>query len=100
MGIAYFSSAGNSSRHSYEVPFDPNGTQIVIGASEAGEAHDFDPGPGVDIFQHVTIPGGGTLIVSLQWDSPYFSLSGRSDSLNDSDIFIPNPDKPELKIED
>lgn len=89
-GVAYFSSAGNQSRQSYQAPFNPSGRQITIGGSPAGEAHDFNPGSGVDIFQHVTIPAGATLIISFQWDSPYFSVSGGSGSTNDIDIFIVN----------
>ena len=89
-GVAYFSSAGNQSRHSYEAPFNPSGIQITIGGMQAGEAHDFNPGSGQDIFQEVTIPGAATLIVSFQWDSPYFSVSGGSGSQNDIDIFIVN----------
>ena len=89
-GVAYFSSAGNQSRQSYEAPFNPSGIQISIGGSQAGEAHDFNPGADRDIFQQITIPGGDTLIVSFQWDSPYFSVSGGSGSPNDIDIFIVN----------
>lgn len=87
-GSAYFSSAGNQSRQSYEAPFNPSGIPVSIGGSPAGEAHDFNPGAGVDIFQQITLPANTTLIVSFQWDSPYFSVSGGSGSPNDIDIYI------------
>ncbi len=95
-GVAYFSSAGNQSRQSYEAPFNPSGIQITIGGAPAGEAHDFDPGSGEDIFQHVTIPGDATLIVSFQWDSPYFSVSGGAGARNDIDIYVVNASRTSI----
>lgn len=89
-GIAYFSSAGNSDRKSYELAFSQSGIQITIGGMPFGVAHDFDPGPGIDIFQSITISGNTSLIVSFQWDSPYFSVSGNPGSNNDLDIFVVN----------
>jgi subtilisin family serine protease len=87
-GVSYFSSAGNSARNSYESSFDPSGIDILIGSMPAGEAHDFDPGSGVDIMQSVTVPGMSSLIVSFQWDSPFFSLNGPPGSPSDLDIFL------------
>jgi hypothetical protein len=89
-GVAYFSSAGNADRKSYESAFSPSGIQITVGGTPVGEAHDFDPGQGVDIFQRITIPGNVTLMISFQWDSPYFSVSGNPGSSNDLDIFVTN----------
>ena len=63
-GVSYFSAAGNNARDSYEADFD-----LV------GVLHDFDPGPGVDTCQTITIPTG-TTIFSLQWTEPFFSVSG------------------------
>lgn len=85
-GVPYFSSAGNSGRNSYQSEFRPSG-QEPLGAGQ-GEAHDFDPGPGPDIYQNVTVPAGRTLLVTLQWDSPFFSVSGAPGSPNDIDIFL------------
>ena len=85
-GVAYFSSAGNSGRNSYESEFRPSG-QEPLGPGQ-GEAHDFDPGPDTDIFQNVTVPAGRTLTVTMQWDSPFFSVSGAPGSPNDIDIYV------------
>src|SRR6056297_1863579 len=87
-GVPYFSSAGNSGRNSYQSAFRPSG-QEPIGPGQ-GEAHDFDPGPDTDIFQNVTVPAGATLLLTLQWDSPFFSVSGAPGSPNDIDIFLVN----------
>ncbi len=84
-GSAYFSSAGNNARDSYESVFTPSGTfEPVFG----GELHDFDPGAGVDTFQSITVAEGSSFIISFQWDSPFFSVSGGAGSPNDLDIFV------------
>ena len=57
MGVAYFSSAGNAGRKAYESPFRPSGMFFDIGCGPE-EAHDFDPGAGVDTCQQITIPVG------------------------------------------
>src|SRR6056297_852812 len=87
-GVAYFSSAGNSGRNSYEHEFRTSGAE-PLGAGQ-GEAHDFDPGPGTGIFQNVTVQAGRTLTVTMQWDSPFFSVSGAPGSPNDIDIYVVN----------
>ncbi len=79
-GVAYFSSAGNDARQSYEDDyrrFESTGLEF----------HDFDPGAGVDVSQRIFIPAGGTLLLSFQWDSPAASAGGPG-SPNDVDIFL------------
>jgi uncharacterized repeat protein (TIGR01451 family) len=92
-GVAYFSSAGNQSRKSYEDSFR-GGQEIRIG-SETFEAHDFNPGSGADIFQQIRISRGGTVLLSLQWDSPAASAGG-SGSPNDVDIYL--TDDPPTRV--
>jgi hypothetical protein len=95
-GVAYFSSAGNQARRAYQSAFNPgvvfaDGTlSSAPGAPHffGGTAHDFDPGPGVDICQQITIPANARFIVSFQWDSPFFSVSGPPGSPNDLDIYL------------
>jgi len=81
MGVAYFSSAGNAGRRSYESPFRSSG-------GTDGDSHDFDPGPGVDNLQSVTIPEGATVKLSLQWDQPFFAISGSPGCTNDLNFGI------------
>ena len=88
-GVSYFSAAGNFARGSYESPFRPSNVFIDLGTGPQ-EAHDFDPGPGVDICQKITIPVGRTMRMVLQWDEPYRSLSGPPGSANDIDIVLTN----------
>ncbi len=85
LGVVYFSSAGNSDRKSYESAFVSSGGPVV---DPSGDAHDFDPGAGVDVFQSVTIPVGATARISFQWDQPFFSVSGAPGSANDLDIYL------------
>ncbi len=82
-GAAYFSSAGNQARLSYEsdyrevaVPINGGGNANGQGAPFVLPSQDFDPGPGTDTLQkiHVTPAGGQAFIIfSLQWDQPFLS---------------------------
>lgn len=80
--VSYFSSAGNGGRNAYESSFLSTGIDLGL-----GDFHDFDPGIGVDPFQQITVPEGTGFSLSLQWDSPFFSVSGNG-SPNDIDIFL------------
>lgn len=81
-GSSYFSSAGNQADQSYEARFINSGTQVD---STKGEAHSFAPG---DVKQSITVAPGATLILSLQWDEPFFSASGVRGSRSDLDLYI------------
>ncbi len=96
-GVAYFSAAGNDARNAYSsafrpgVGFSPGAFPSARGAPHffGGTAHDFDPGPGVDVFQRITLPNGAGFIMSLQWDSPAASVSpGAPGSPNDLDVYV------------
>jgi len=104
-GIPYYSSIGNSERRSFEGAFNPgpvfNGTEIPSCGIPGlfpfpvfpGIIHDFDPGPGVDVFQEFTLNPGeniaGTLPIMFQWDQPYLSQgTGTAGSASDYDIYL------------
>jgi len=85
-GVAYFSSAGNSARNSYEAAFRP-----VTGAvdGQTGTYHDFDPGTGTDIVQNFNLGAGESVILSIQWDDPYFDgETGSPGASNDIDVHL------------
>ena len=91
-GVAYFTSAGNSARNSYESVARSSGQDLVLqgnnGPINFGDMHDFDPDAGVDVRQQVTVSQGQTLILSFQWDQPFGSLSQTNSSASDYDIFL------------
>jgi hypothetical protein len=99
LGVPYFSAAGNEGRQSYESGFRA-GPSFADGAFPSapgtphffgGTAHDFDPGPGEDVFQRITVPEGSGFTVSFQWDSPFASVCpGCPGSPNDLDIYVFN----------
>jgi hypothetical protein len=78
-GVAYFSAAGNAGTASYESAFRDTGLEGPIG----GTLHDFDPGPGVVTAQPITIPVDVEMILVLQWDQPFWSLSPGSGAKTD-----------------
>jgi hypothetical protein len=83
-GAAYFSSAGNQARESYESAYRETTVSINGGGNNNGKGrpfslpvHDFDPGAGTDTLQkvHVTPDASGQALIvfSLQWDQPFLS---------------------------
>ncbi len=120
-GVVYFSSSGNGGTSSYEdsfwtstrsfYPADPNddftASQFVgqpdEGTIDASEEDDpFHPREfflggdlltfaGLDDLQEVTIPEGSGWQAILQWDQPYFSLTGQA-PLVDLDFYLLNED--------
>ena len=91
-GVTYLSAAGNDARQSYESEFRPTQDTIKLTGADStlvGDyiLHDFDPGPGVDVFQRVTIPFGTT--ISFQWSQAFASICETSEGADsDLDIFI------------
>ena len=97
-GVAFFSAAGNQARLSYQSAFR-TGTVFGDGAFASapgaphffgGTAHNFNSTGGTDVFQRITLPDGGGFLLSFQWDSPMFSVSGGAGSPNDLDIYVLN----------
>jgi subtilisin family serine protease len=97
-GAAYFSAAGNDARQSHESVFRA-GSSFAPGqfpsmgfqapSFRGGIAHNFAPSGPPDHLQRITIPAFGTLTISFQWDSPFFSAGGAG-SPNDLDIYVFN----------
>jgi Ca2+-binding RTX toxin-like protein len=79
-GVAYFSAIGNDSSRSYEGKFQPSTTFVFGGTTY--EAHDFDPGTEVDLFQDVSLTAGSTIVPLLSWDQPVGQIS------SDMELFL------------
>ena len=86
-GVAYFSAAGNSARNAYDHTFVP-GQFLAPGTFGpdffGGIAHNF----GGTVMQRVAGPGGSSFTLALQWDSPFFSVSGAPGTQNDVDVYL------------
>ncbi|HEY1283401.1 MAG TPA: S8 family serine peptidase [Steroidobacteraceae bacterium] len=85
-GIAYFSSAGNEERLSYESAFRPHKDKDGV------VRQDFANGRGVDTLQHVTIPSQGDTVIALDWDEPSLSANGVRGSRSNVDLVFYNMD--------
>ena len=85
LGVPYYSANGNGGRNSYAAEFEPVDTG-------EGIFHDFDPSAGVDTQLAVTISADLENLISLQWDSPYFSISGAPGSSSDIDLLFYDED--------
>lgn len=97
-GAAFFSASCNDAHRSYESVFRA-GTTFANGAFPSaggaphffgGTAHNFAPSGAAVHMQRITIGAGRTLQIVLQWDSPFFSVSGPPGSPNDLDVYLLN----------
>jgi subtilisin family serine protease len=82
-GVAYFSSAGNDARASYESRFRLSAQQGL-----SGPRHDFATGRGVDGLQTATASAGSVTLLSFQWDQPSLSANGKRGALSDVDVWF------------
>jgi subtilisin family serine protease len=92
-GVAYFSSAGNDARASYEAPFRLS-NQLGL----SGRRHDFDGGHKVDGLQAATLGAGSITWLTLQWDQPSLSANGKRGALSDVDVLLYKPNGDLLDI--
>ena len=83
-GVAYFSSAGNDARNSYESRFRLSSQQGID-----GRLHDFATGRrAVDGLQSATAGAGSITLLSVQWDQPSISSNGKRGALSDIDVYF------------
>ena len=96
-GIPYFSSAGNQADDTYESDFVDSGQNASFQlqtndggfAPLTGDLHDFNPGPGVDVFQDITLAAGEEVRMSFQYAEPSFSASnGQAGAMSDYDLVL------------
>ncbi len=81
-GIAYFSSAGNEGRQSYEAEFRHSHTDGL-----SGERHNFATNGKVDGLQKITVTDQGLELLVLNWDQPFRSAGGAG-SKSDVDLIF------------
>ena len=86
-GVSYFSSAGNSADKAFEsdtINFVGDPT-LDAQVSYPGIYYDFDPSSETDTSQSITLNGGQRLILSFQWDDPFYTENGVD---TDLDLFL------------
>jgi hypothetical protein len=67
-GVAYFVSAGNRGRQSWEGTYSP----VSDPSAQSATTADFDPGAGIDSVQTIaTIPADRAVAVQVQWAEPW-----------------------------
>lgn len=82
-GVAYFSSAGNDARKSYEAPF-----RLSKDIGISGPRHDFGSRRHADTLQQTTASAGSATLLSVQWDQPSLSANGKRGSASDLDVWF------------
>ncbi len=82
-GVAYFSSAGNDARLSYESRFRLSSEEGI-----SGPRHDFARGAAVDTLQQGIATAGSATLFSVQWDQPSLSANGKRGSASDLDVWF------------
>lgn len=80
-GVSYFSAAGNFGTRSWQGTFAP----VAAPTGVVGQAHDFDPGAGTDIYQSIMLYEGDYTVV-FQWDDG----TPGSATGSDFDIYLAN----------
>lgn len=85
MGVAYFSAAGNQADQSYEATFVNSG---VAGYTSGSTRHDFNAGGATDSLMQVSIPPNTQVIFVLQWQDPFYSVSGAPGAGTDMDMIL------------
>jgi subtilisin family serine protease len=80
--VTYFSAAGNHSDNSYEAPFVNSHFELPGGW---GQPHNFANG---DWLQSITIAPGQSIRITLQWDDPFFSVTGSAGTKTDMDMLV------------
>lgn len=88
-GITFISAAGNNGNISYESEFRPEDTFSL--ADITFEAHDFDAGENIDIFQDIEVTKDGTFIRPLlSWDEPISNVSSKYEMFLLNSPALPN----------
>ena len=83
--VAFFSATGNNGRRSYQNRFVNSGRPAPGLTFADGVAHNFMDG---NLTQRVTIAPLSNIRLVLQWDDPYFSVSGGQGARTDLDILV------------
>jgi hypothetical protein len=90
-GVTYFSAAANQGSQGYQSTTFQTAADTLTrsgGALVTGTFYDFNTGAGVDTRQRITIPANGEILLSFQWDDPFYTVAGVD---TDLDLFLVDP---------
>lgn len=83
--------AGNDADHGYLSVWRPTAAAAVVATCEdqgGGTAHDFNPGPEVDVLQRISITPDTWFVLALHWDEPYISAGSQNGAASDLDVYL------------
>ncbi|MBD2700860.1 S8 family serine peptidase [Spirosoma sp. BT702] len=85
-GVSYFSAAGNYADVSYENNYVASTFKPLT--YTAATAHNFGTAANPVYFFPIQLAAGRRLLLSFQWDDPFFSVTGGSGATGDLDIYL------------
>ncbi len=103
-GVTYFSAAGNYGQNAYAGTWQ-NGVTRAAGAIPSaagapafygGTSFNFSATDAVNDMNAFTLAPGQSIHLSMQWDSPYFSVSHGAGSQNQVDAYVLNADGSQI----
>ncbi|MEL6629903.1 MAG: S8 family serine peptidase [Bacteroidota bacterium] len=86
-GIVYLTSAGNQGDESYESAYSSTAYGSAWYGKTYPDYHSFASG---QPWQDVQVAAGATVTIILQWNEPFFSVSGAPGASSDYDILLIN----------
>lgn len=111
-GVVYVTAAGNNGNRAYSSSFRSGASFTFRGTTY--EAHDFDAGEGVDLFQAIQIPANAEIDLLLNWDEAAGAVNTDLDVflldrpmlpgaggevLDDGTLLIQNEDSPAKRVQ-
>jgi hypothetical protein len=87
---------GNADHRSYDAPFRDSGQTGFYPVLGETRRHDFDPGPGVDVFQKLTLPPVASTVVPAVGRAVRVRVDGEPavGARSDYDLFVYNTETP------
>lgn len=85
LGVPFYSSNGNRGRAAFQSEYRPVAGKID---TTSGTWHDFNDGAGEDLLKTVRLNGTLQTNIVLQWDNPFFSVSGPPGAQTDVDVVM------------
>jgi Secretion system C-terminal sorting domain len=91
-GVHYFTAAGNQAQNSsYEFKFNPIQVNDPNTSATIFQKFSNDPAPKIpNYYLPIFVSPGQRMVITLQWDEPFVSLSGGTGAKTELDVFVYN----------